>query len=180
MPQAAARQVHMQHNYAGIMLPALIDLLFSKLCWQNVPVPTAGMRLEVFTESERHGGSCHFGCHVSNVIVIDAEPCRFTIIQYTHCLHVHLLQLKVLCLLLQVPMRASIGLNLHNPTTFYAGLTSSVASYPTLPALSGLRLLQLLVCPHIHLADIMVVTEICPLLPVDQRQTMETFHSIGS
>ena len=25
---------------ACIMLPALIDLLFPKLCWQNVPVPT--------------------------------------------------------------------------------------------------------------------------------------------
>ena len=25
--------------YASIMLPALIDLLFPKLCWQNVPVP---------------------------------------------------------------------------------------------------------------------------------------------
>ena len=51
-------------------------------------------------------------------------------------------------------MRASalyLGLNLHNQTTSYGdtpGLTSSVGSYPTLPALSGLRLLQLLVCPR--------------------------------
>ena len=80
------------------MLPALIDLLFSKLCRQNVPVPTAGMRLEVFTRLEkvRGTGEAVTLAAMSVIIVIDAEPCHFTIIQYTHCLHVHLIQLEVL------------------------------------------------------------------------------------